>query len=220
MVLELSSFQLEDLDRLAVSPPIGVLTNLTPNHLDRHGTMEAYVRAKETLLRHQGPGDTAVLNADDGRCRALAERVPGRVVFFSVAETLPEGFSLRRDALVARCGGEETVLLERKELNLPGRFNAANTLAAAAASLAAGADPGAVGRAARAFRGLSHRLERIGERRGAVWYNDSIATTPESTAEALNAFRGGIVLIAGGYDINSTSSPCAGPPPKGPAPWC
>ncbi|MHC4599751.1 MAG: UDP-N-acetylmuramoyl-L-alanine--D-glutamate ligase [Planctomycetota bacterium] len=200
VVLELSSFQLEDLDRLAVSPRIGVLTNLTPNHLDRHATMEAYVRAKETLFRHQAPGDTAVLNADDGRSRALAENVPGRVVLFSTAETLSEGFSLNGEALVARRSGEETVLLERKELSLPGRFNAANALAAAAASLAAGADPGAVGRAARAFRSIPHRLERIGERRGAVWYNDSIATTPESTVAALSAFQGGIVLIAGGYD--------------------
>ncbi|MHC4780531.1 MAG: UDP-N-acetylmuramoyl-L-alanine--D-glutamate ligase [Planctomycetota bacterium] len=166
VVLELSSFQLEDLGRLSLSPPVAVLTNLTPNHLDRHGTFPAYVRAKETIFKHQRDRETAVLNADDEQSMILADRVPGRIVLFSTEKELDEGYFL----------------------------------AAAAAAAEAGAPPGPIGRAIASFESIPHRLERIAERSGALWFNDSIATTPESTVAALGAFDGPIVLIAGGYD--------------------
>jgi len=200
VVLELSSFQLEDLARLRTSPRIGVVTNLTPNHLDRHGTMEAYVEAKKTVFRFQDDRGTAVLNADDPATRALAPEAPGETVFFSVEGAPDAAFGLSGGRLFRRHGGAAETLLEATELRIPGRFNAANALAAGAAAMAAGAGAQAVAAGARSFTGLPHRLERVAERGGVAWYNDSIATTPESAIAALSAFEGGIVLIAGGYD--------------------
>jgi UDP-N-acetylmuramoylalanine--D-glutamate ligase len=200
VVLELSSFQLEDLARLQTGPHIGVLTNVTPNHLDRHGTMGAYVRAKANLFRFQHSGDTAVINADDPVSMGLVPRLTSQPLLFSLEDRIPEGFLLRGDQLVWREMGSEVALLERGDIRIPGLFNVANVLAACAAAVSAGADAGAVREGVRAFSGIPHRLERVAARRGADWYNDSIATTPESTMAALSAFECGIVLIAGGYD--------------------
>jgi UDP-N-acetylmuramoylalanine--D-glutamate ligase len=200
VVLELSSFQLEDLARLETSPRVALVLNVTPNHLDRHASFEAYVRAKANILRFQRRRDLAVLNADDPVSRGLAPEVRGRTAWFSLDGGLREGFCLSDGALVRRRRGRGEPLLPAREMGIPGLFNLANALAAAAAALEAGASPAGVREAASAFRGLPHRLERVAERRGAAWYNDSIATTPESVLAALSAFEGGIVVIAGGSD--------------------
>jgi UDP-N-acetylmuramoylalanine--D-glutamate ligase len=200
VVLELSSFQLEYVREQAGPLTVAALLNLTPNHLDRHGTLEDYARAKAGIFVRQDPTHTAVLNADDPRTRDLGAELPSRVVHFSLDENLAEGFLLRGDVLVRREGGKDEEILPSEALGLRGRFNRANALAAAACAHSAGADTARIAEGLRAFRAVPHRLEPVGEVRGIRFFNDSVATTPESTVAALRSFEEPLVLIAGGYD--------------------
>jgi UDP-N-acetylmuramoylalanine--D-glutamate ligase len=190
VVMELSSFQLEPLQ---VSPHIAVVTNVTPNHLDRHPTMEAYWAAKGQILAHQAPGDWAVLNADDAW--TLAYRPLGRVLHFSLEGSV-EGAYLAGQHLMLL--GQP--LVEVREVPLRGRHNLANVLAASSAAHAAGIDRDAMRQAIRAFQGVPHRLQTISERDGVRFVDDSIATAPERSIAALQAYDEPLVLIAGGRD--------------------
>ncbi len=190
IVLELSSFQLEPLRR---SPHVAVVTNVTPNHLDRHPTMESYWEAKGQILAHQAASDWAVLNADDAWSRRYQAR----------AQLLR--FSLQRSVEGAYLDGQRLVLLGRPlmdaaEVPLRGRHNLANVLAAAAASHAAGIEAETIARATRAFRGVPHRLQTVAEQNGVHFVDDSIATAPERSIAALRAYHEPVVLIAGGRD--------------------
>ncbi len=204
VVLELSSFQLDDLDRLGLSPEISVLCNLTPNHLDRHGTFEQYAAAKQTIFRYQSTSDVAVLNADDPWTRArVADHpadFPGRIIWFSVMGPLESGYFADGQQLVRRDTGGTQTLAPIASLRIVGRHNQANFLAAAAAAQAAGARPEHVAAAAASFEGAPHRLELVGKDKRRTFYNDSIATTPESTIAALQALEQPIYLLVGGYD--------------------
>jgi UDP-N-acetylmuramoylalanine--D-glutamate ligase len=205
VVLEISSFQLEDLAFLRRSPRIAVVMNLTPNHLDRHGTMEAYAEAKRQIVRDQGPGDAAVLNADDPRVWAWAAGCRSRVRPFTLKAPGPGQVGREGEVLRAEVAGGP-VRIDVTGRLLPGVFNLQNMVAAAAATweLAGHAAPAAWAAAAaeafRTFPGVEHRLEFVLEAGGARYYNDSIATNPESTLAALDALPGPFVLIAGGYD--------------------
>jgi UDP-N-acetylmuramoylalanine--D-glutamate ligase len=190
VVMELSSFQLEPLQ---VSPHIAVVTNVTPNHLDRHPTMEAYWAAKGQILAHQAPGDWAVLNADDAW--TLAYRPLGRVLHFSLEGSV-EGAYLAGQHLMLL--GQP--LVEVREVPLRGRHNLANVLAASSAAHAAGIDRDAMRQAIRAFQGVPHRLQTVSERDGVRFVDDSIATAPERSIAALQAYDEPLVLIAGGRD--------------------
>ena len=194
VVLELSSFQLENLDALRRSPTVSVVMNLTPNHLDRHGTMAAYAAAKHVIVKHQRADDTKVLNADDPLVAALAS--PSRTRWFSMKR---QADAYAHDDVIEMAGGSIDVSGRR----IPGWFNLQNM---AAATLAAAAVwPGALGMAQEVltgFKGVEHRLELVGEVAGVTYYNDSIATNPESTLAALDTLRGGIVLLLGGRDKN------------------
>jgi UDP-N-acetylmuramoylalanine--D-glutamate ligase len=204
VVLEISSFQLDALRALGRSPSIAVVTNLSPNHLDRHGTLEAYAEAKRGILAFQRERDWKILNADD----PVVREFPGvaRPLAFSLDEVQFEGAwagrGMRR-ALLSHEGMTFEIDLEGRRL--PGRFNVANMLAAACASYAAcGWRPrawmDAAGEVFRTFAGVEHRLEFVREVGGARFYNDSIATNPDSTVAALDALPGPFVLILGGYD--------------------
>lgn len=202
VVLELSSFMLEGMADLRQSPRIAVVMTLSPNHLDRHKTMAAYAAAKQNILRFQHRGDVAILNADDAALRGWEKLTPARLVRFSV-RTEPEGDAafLDGEKLIIRIGDVEEAVASRDSLRLPGLHNASNALAAAAAAIAAGARPWHVAEALATFRGLRHRLELVARRDdGVTFYNDSIATTPESVLCALASFNGPITLIAGGSD--------------------
>ena len=190
VVMELSSFQLEP---LRISPHIALVTNVTPNHLDRHPSMEAYWEAKGQILAHQGPIDWAILNADDAWSQRY--RPLGRVLRFSLEGTV-EGAYLAGDRLMLL--GEP--LLKVDEVPLRGRHNLANVLAACAAAHAAGIERPAMVAAVRAFQGVPHRLQSVGERAGVRYVDDSIATAPERSMAALAAFDEPVVLIAGGRD--------------------
>jgi len=191
VVMELSSFQLEPLQR---SPHIAVVTNVTPNHLDRHPTMDAYWAAKGQILAHQSLSDWAVLNADDAW--TLRYRPCGRVLHFSL-QGVVEGAYLVGDHQLMLLGEP---LLEAREVPLRGRHNLANVLAAAAAAHAAGIDRQPMRAAIRAFKGVPHRLQTVAERDGVLFVDDSIATAPERSIAALLAYDEPLVLVAGGRD--------------------
>jgi UDP-N-acetylmuramoylalanine--D-glutamate ligase len=190
VVMELSSFQLEPLE---VSPHVAVITNVTPNHLDRHPSMDAYWGAKGQIVAHQTPSDWAVLNADDAW--SLRYRPRGRVLRFSL-EGAVEGAYLAGERLMLL--GEP--LMEASEVPLRGRHNLANVLTAVAAAHAAGIEREAMRAAIRRFRGVAHRLQTVGEYNGVVFVDDSIATAPERSIAALQAYHEPLVLIAGGRD--------------------
>jgi len=199
VVMELSSFQLDDLGPLAVSPFGAVVTNLSPNHLDRHPTYEDYARAKQNILRFQGPEGFAVLNAD---CQDLSSWKPvcERKRTFSIRAVGDDGAYVDGDELVLASDGKRKGFLRKDEIPIPGNHNLENVLAAAAAADVVGASAEAIALWVRRFKGLPHRLEHIVCADGIDWYNDSDATTPESTIRGLQSFDGPVVLIAGGYD--------------------
>lgn len=199
VVVELSSFQL---DQMTISPRIGAVINITPNHLDRHGTLEAYAAAKARLLAFQSAGDTAVLNREDAGSWALRGQVRGRLVSFGIqpSDAGLAGTYLRQDQIVYNDGSAETALMERGLVALRGEHNLVNVLAACAIARAAGWSVDAMRAGIAGFGGVSHRLEYAGGFGGAAWYNDSIATAPERTIAAIQAFDEPLVLLLGGRD--------------------
>jgi UDP-N-acetylmuramoylalanine--D-glutamate ligase len=195
VVMELSSFQLEPLQ---VSPHIALITNVTPNHLDRHPSMEAYWAAKGQILAHQKASDWAVLNADDAW--SLRYRPVGRTLRFSLNGVVEGTYVAGREA-------DEQVmllgepLLRTSDIPLRGRHNVANVLAAVATAHAAGLPREAMVGAIQAFQGVAHRLQVVGQRQGVTFVDDSIATAPERSIAALRAYsHEPLVLIAGGRD--------------------
>jgi UDP-N-acetylmuramoylalanine--D-glutamate ligase len=197
VVLELSSFQLEPLD---VSPHVAAITNITPNHLDRHPTMAAYTAAKAQILRHQRADDWAVLNADDSGSSGL--RPVGRSVRFSL-ERHVDGAYLDVEELILDRDGRRQTICRRREIRAPGRHNVANVLTACAVASAAGIEVDAMRAAVTAFTGVRHRLELVAELDGVRYVNDSIATAPERSIAGLAVYQeqaAPVVLLAGGRD--------------------
>ena len=186
-ILELSSFQL---DQMTVSPNIAAILNITPNHLDRHGTMEAYTAAKARILEFQGEKDAAILGRDDPGAWSLRDKVQGKLYAFSTSE-LEEGLNgtyLQDGLLNLRDGDAYLPLVLRERIFLRGDQNVLNVLAAFAIGHAAGFPLDAMLEAVEEFRGVPHRLELVRELRGVRWYNDSSATAPERSIAAIRAF--------------------------------
>lgn len=197
IVLELSSFQLELID---LSPQVAVVTNVTPNHLDQHGTMDAYSAAKARIYQFQAPGDWAVFNADDPITQRMSLEAPGCVAAFSRTGPVAEGSYAVDGTLYLVRGGKILPVGPVDELRLPGRHNLENALAACAAASLCGVEPGAMREVLRTFAGVPHRLEHVADIGDIAFYNDSIATTPSRTIAGLQSFDRPLVLIAGGYD--------------------
>lgn len=196
VLLELSSFQLET---LAASPHVAVVTNVSEDHLDHHGTREAYLAAKRNIVAWQGRRDVAVLNLDDPAVVAMHTGAESEVRGFSLAlRPRRGGFLDPSGQLALNDAGGAIALLPASELRVPGRHNVANALAAAVAGQAMGVAPEAIAAALREFAGVPRRLERVGERDGVLWVNDSAATTPAATLTALEAFDRPAVVILGG----------------------
>jgi UDP-N-acetylmuramoylalanine--D-glutamate ligase len=200
VVLELSSFQLEHLDWQQYSPPLAVVVNLAPNHLDRHGTMQAYQRAKEVILAHQTPAHTAILNWDDPTVRVMAARGQGQRLFYSVQEPLESGVYRQGEVVMYVSAGQRTVLFHTSDVPLRGVHNIGNAAAAAAVAALMNVPTETIAQGLRRFQGLPHRLEPVATINGVQYVNDSKATTPLSTMRALQAFEAPVVLLAGGYD--------------------
>ncbi|MBI1311663.1 UDP-N-acetylmuramoyl-L-alanine--D-glutamate ligase [bacterium] len=207
VVLELSSFQLERLNGLRARPDIAVVTNFAPNHLDWHGTLEAYAAAKQSILRWQTAADWAVLNANDEMVSAWPGEA-GRVAFGAGGGNVNTGEVKSQPGNASWLNGNtirchidgHNACVSLTGFRLRGRHNQENALAAVAAATIAGVDSASIERGLSQFEPLPHRLQLIGEFNGRFFYNDSIATTPESAIAALNAFDEPIVLLAGGYD--------------------
>lgn len=197
VILEISHTQLQYTDR---SPGIAAVTNVTPNHLDQF-SWDEYVGLKRNILNHQHRGDSAVLNADDPTSRALMADTRGRLVRTSIhSEPQGDGAWLDGPDIVVRGGNRVTAIIPRNEILLRGEHNLANVVMACAIANEAGFPVGAMARAIRSFRGVSHRLEIVGTALGATWINDSIATSPERTVAGLRAFTEPVVLLLGGRD--------------------
>lgn len=196
VILELSSFQLQDLGR---SPAGAVVLPVATDHLDVHATREEYVEAKGEICRHQGVGDWVVAAADE-TAGQLAVASPGRrLQAGGTREPAADGCWVRGERILWRSGGCEVDVADVADLRLPGPHNRDNACAAVAAALTLGADPGCIPEGLRAFEGLPHRLERVAERHGVLYVNDSLATTPEAAAAGLRACAGRpVCLIAGG----------------------
>ncbi len=200
VVLEISSFQLEYFRDTGLVMGIAALLNVTPNHLDRHGTMEEYEAAKAAVFSRHTEAHFAVLNAEDPVVARIAAPLRSRRMLFGLDPSMGEGFVLAGDSLVHRTARGDVPFLPSAGLRLRGAFNRANALAAAACAFAAGAGYGAIADGLASFRPVPHRLEFVAEKDGLKYYNDSIATTPESAVAALNSFAEPLVLIAGGSD--------------------
>jgi UDP-N-acetylmuramoylalanine--D-glutamate ligase len=200
-VLEISSFQL---DQMTISPNVAAILNVTPNHLDRHGTMQAYTAAKARILEFQSEEDMAVLGRDDRSAWSLRNKVHGKLYTFSLNE-LEEGLNgtyLQDGLLNLRDGDTYLPLILREKILLRGDHHLLNVLAAFAIGYASGFPLDAMLEAVEDFRGVPHRLELVRELRGVRWYNDSTATAPERSMAAIRAFEEPIVLLLGGRDKN------------------
>ena len=203
-VAEVSSFQLETIE--SFRPEIGVLLNLTPDHLDRHGTFEEYARAKMRMFENQLERDIAVLNADDPE---ITKRMPAKphIFWFSRQKRVANGAFLRENEIIFRNEGSETVLARREQIPLRGEHNVENVLAACAAAYLAGATPAAIASGVQSFRGVEHRLEFVAELAGVEFYNDSKATNVDAAVKAVQAFPGPLLVILGGKDKGSPYTP-------------
>ena len=207
VVLELSSFQLHDLGRLRRSPHVAVVTGFSENHIDWHGSMEAYRDAKKNILRFQGPGDLAVLNADDPEVRSWRAETRGRAILVSAAGSPEADVRADGSAAVFSGDGRDERLDLAGRLRLRGRHNLGNALLAAAAARALGVSLEMIGAAVEALRPLPHRLQTVGRLGRILFVDDSKATTPASARAALESFGEPVVLIAGGYDKKTNPGP-------------
>lgn len=196
LVLEVSNRQLK-MD-LGKSPHIGIITNISPNHLDDHKDFAEYVKVKQSLLSYQKKDDFAVLNADNIQTRSLSRRSKGRTCLFSIKKELEEGAFLRKNDLIVRYGGHEHKICSRFDLKIPGPHNIENALAASLACFLFGINTKYIREAIINFSGLKHRLEFVIEKKGVKYYNDSSACNPDGPRVACQSFSSPLYLILGG----------------------
>lgn len=201
VVAEISSFQLEGI--IHFRPYIAVILNLTPDHLDRHHTMEGYQAAKERIFENQNRQDYLVLNYDDPNVQKMANRTDAQIVFFTMQKEPESGGCIKDDQIVIKWQGQSYVICDVKDVRLLGKHNIENILAACCATFLAGVSPSIMADVLKKFSGVEHRIEPVATIDGVSYYNDSKATNPESSVKALEAFPGNIILIAGGRDKNT-----------------
>jgi len=199
-VAELSSFQLELIEKFR--PSISVFLNLTPDHLDRHHTLESYGAAKARIFENQTATDSGVLNADDPATTPYAPAKP-QLYWFSRKKRVAQGAFVKESEVLFRREGADEPVLQLADIPLAGAHNVENVLAAVAATRLAGAEPSAIAKGVRSFAGVEHRLEFVAEIGGVRYYNDSKATNVDATLKALDAFPGRILIILGGKDKGS-----------------
>ena len=201
-VAEISSFQLETID--SFRPRVSAILNITPDHLNRHHTMEEYIRVKELITKNQTPEDTCVLNYEDEVLREFGKHLNCRVLFFSSLRTLEKGIYLNGEIIEYNDGAKITQICSTKELNLPGRHNHENVMAAAGMALAYGVSPEDIHEVLIGFKAVEHRIEYVTEINGVVYYNDSKGTNPDAAIKGIQAMDRPTLLIGGGYDKQSS----------------
>jgi UDP-N-acetylmuramoylalanine--D-glutamate ligase len=207
LVAEVSSFQLETVETF--QPRVAAVLNVTPDHLDRHGSFDVYLDAKARIFMNQSPADCAVLNADDPAATALASRTRARVLWFSRRRRLDHGVFVRDGWVAAKLNGHVEAICPLAEIQLRGTHNVENVLAAAACALWIGLGADAIRRAMGRFRAVEHRIEFVRDVRGVQFYNDSKGTNVASTIKALESFGERVVLIAGGKGKGQDFAPLA-----------
>ena len=205
-VLEVSSFQLETIETF--HPKIALVLNITPDHLDRHGSFEAYAAAKTRITENQAAEDFLVLNAEDEPTKLVAAKTKAQIYWFSPRRQVKQGAFVHGESILFRAkeGGEVEPIMPVAEIPLAGAHNVENVLAAVCAARLAGVDAETIREAVAAFHAVEHRLEFVRELNGVRWFNDSKATNVDATAKAVEAFPGGIWLILGGKDKDSDYS--------------
>lgn len=199
---EISSFQLETI--IDFHPKVSAILNITPDHLNRHHTMEAYVAAKENITRNQTKDDVCVLNYENEYTRTFGERCPARVVYFSSSRELADGYWLKGDKIVKSVGGAAEELLDiHEDMNLVGMCNVENVMAAIAIAEGMGVPINTVLSVIRRFHAVEHRIEFVATKGGVDYYNDSKGTNPDAAIQGIRAMSKPTVLIGGGYDKQS-----------------
>lgn len=201
VVAEVSSFQLETIHTFR--PKVSAILNITPDHLNRHHTMENYAAVKESITKNQTKEDTCVLNYSDPYTRAIGERCPAHVVWFSSKEQPPEGLYLEGEEIFRIADGEKERVMNIHEMQLLGVHNVENVMAAIAMSLAFGVPMENILNTVRHFQAVEHRIEFVAEVNGVAWYNDSKGTNPDAAIRGIRAMNRPTVLIGGGYDKES-----------------
>ncbi|MGI6010547.1 MAG: UDP-N-acetylmuramoyl-L-alanine--D-glutamate ligase [Ruminococcus sp.] len=206
-VAEISSFQLETIQDFA--PQVSAILNITEDHLNRHHTMEEYIRVKEMITMNQGADDVCVLNYEDEVLRAFGEEQKNRmkVTFFSSLRELEEGVFLRGTQIILREKGQEVTVTDTGKLKILGRHNHENVMAAIAIARASGVPVESIRKTAENFRAVPHRIEYVTEKRGVVYYNDSKGTNPDAAIKGIQAMDRPTLLIGGGYDKQSEYGP-------------
>lgn len=200
-VAEVSSFQLETI--MDFRPNVSAILNITPDHLDRHKTMERYIEIKEGITKNQKENDVCVLNYDDPVLREFGETLKCKVVYFSSREKLKKGLFLDGDQIVYKDGETVTEIVNIHELKLLGRHNHENVMAAVAIAMNMDVTMDTIRRVVKRFEAVEHRIEFVTERFGVKYYNDSKGTNPDAAMQAIKAMPGPTLLIAGGYDKHS-----------------
>ncbi len=200
-VAEVSSFQLETI--MDFRPNVSAILNITPDHLDRHKTMECYIEVKEGITKNQKEGDTCVLNYEDSVLREFGETLKINVVYFSSRQTLKKGYYLDDGKIVYNDGSKVVEIVDIRDLKLLGRHNHENVMAAVAISMNMGVPLEKIQEVIKNFEAVEHRIEYVTERFGVKYYNDSKGTNPDAAMQAIKAMPGPTILIAGGYDKHS-----------------
>ena len=200
-VAEISSFQLETIDQFR--PKVSAILNITPDHLNRHHTMEEYIRVKELITRNQTQSDTCILNYEDPVLRKFGETLKTRVLFFSSARKLERGLYLEDETIWYADAEQRFTICKVCELNIVGTHNYENVMAAAGMALAYGVPLEKIQEAVKAFQAVEHRIEFVTEKKGVVYYNDSKGTNPDAAIKGIQAMSRPTFLIGGGYDKGS-----------------
>ena len=200
-VAEISSFQLETTQDFC--PKVSAILNITPDHLNRHHTMECYIRTKEAITKMQTRENYCVLNYEDEVLREFAEECPATVVFFSSKRELENGFFLRGEEIYYAVNGENTLVINVNDLNLLGKHNYENVMAACAIAVSYGVPMDKIVEVLKRFVAVEHRIEYVCEKRGVRYYNDSKGTNPDAAIQGIRAMNRPTYLIGGGYDKQS-----------------
>lgn len=200
-VLEVSSFQLES--TAAFKPKVSAILNITPDHLNRHKTMENYIEAKCRVFINQDEEDFTILNGDDPVCSRLAVKPKSKVLLFSRKKEVEQGAYLERDHIVVRIGNTKETIIHKDKIYIPGNHNLENALAAALMAYCLGVKPVDIAAALEGFRGVEHRIEYVDELEGVIYYNDSKGTNSDASIKAVEAMKRPTVIIAGGYEKGS-----------------
>lgn len=197
-VAEVSSFQLENI--VNFHPQVSAVLNITPDHLNRHKTMECYTNVKLSIAKNQSPEDVVILNYEDDRLRAAAPEMMPRVLFFSSARELPEGAYLKGEEIFLALDGTVTRVCSIQDLNLLGRHNYENVMAAVLMAVSIGIPMDSIRHSLSEFRAVEHRIEFVEEKNGVAYYNDSKGTNVDAAIQAIRAMIRPTVLLGGGYD--------------------